>query len=176
VTEPTFTPATPVDHRDALIALNVEYVSWVAAEAESYFGISTQASIGMTIAEYVPTVLDTICGDPPPRGIFYLVERDHQLAGMGGLRWSSPGVVEIKRVYVRPAHRGAKLGATILQRLLADARGFGYERVHLDTAPFMHAAHTLYEAAGFVDCAPYAGSEVPAFLHPKWRFMEKALH
>ena len=54
--------------------LNVEYVSWVAAEAESYFGISTQESIGMTIAEYVPTVLDTICGDPPPRGIFYLVE------------------------------------------------------------------------------------------------------
>lgn len=176
MTEPTFTPANPVDHRDALIALNIEYVSWVAEAAEIYFGISTQASIGMTIAEYVPTVLDTICGDPPPRGIFYLVERDHQLAGMGGLRRSSPGVVEIKRVYVRPAHRGAKLGATILQRLLADARDFGYERVHLDTAPFMQAAHTLYEAAGFVDCAPYTESEVPAFLHPKWRFMEKALH
>jgi len=176
VTEPIFTPTNPVDHRDALIALNVEYVSWVAAEAESYFGISTQDSIGMTIAEYIPTVLDTICGDPPPRGIFYLVELDHQLAGMGGLRWSSPSVAEIKRLYVRPVYRGAKLGATILQRLLADARVFGYERVHLDTAPFMYAAHTLYEAAGFADCAPYAGSEVPAFLHPKWRFMEKALH
>jgi GNAT superfamily N-acetyltransferase len=175
VTEPTFTSANPVDHRDALIALNVEYVSWVAAEAESYFGISTQDAIGMTIAEYVPTVIDTICGDPPPRGIFYLVERDQHLAGMGGLRWSSPGVAEVKRVYVRPAYRGAKLGATILQRLLADARVFGYARVRLDTAPFMHAAHTLYTAAGFVDCAPYAGSEVPAFLHPKWRFMEKAL-
>jgi GNAT superfamily N-acetyltransferase len=74
-----------------------------------------------------------------------------------------------------PADRGAKLGAAILQRLLADARVFGYERVRLDTAPFMHAAHTLYEAAGFVDCAPYTGSEVPAFLHPKWRFREKAL-
>ena len=176
MTEPTFIPANPVDHRDALIALNIEYVSWVAAEAESYFGISTQDAIGMPIAEYVPTMLDTICGEPPPRGIFYVVERDHQLAGMGGLRWSSPGVVEIKRLYVRPTYRGAKLGATILQRLLADAHGFGYERVRLDTAPFMHAAHTLYEAAGFADCDPYEGSEVPAFLHPKWRFMEKALH
>src|SRR5512134_1931417 len=57
---------------------------------------------------------------------------------LGGLRWSSPGVAEIKRLYVRPADHGAKLGVTILQRLLADARGFGCEHVHLDTAPFMH--------------------------------------
>jgi GNAT superfamily N-acetyltransferase len=121
------------------------------------------------------TSLDTICGDPPPRGVFYLVERDHHLAGMGGVRWNSHGVAEIKRLYVRPAHRRAKLGATILRRLLADARAFGYERVKLDTAPFMHAAHMLYESAGFHDCAPYQESEVPAFLHVKWRFMEKVL-
>ena len=63
----------------------------------------------MTIAEYVPTVLDAVCGDPPPRGVLYLVELDHQLAAMGGLRWNSPGVVEIKRVYVRPTHRRANL-------------------------------------------------------------------
>lgn len=58
---------------------------------------------------------------------------------------------------------------------MADARTFGYMRVKLDTAPFMHAAHRLYESAGFRDCAPYAESEVPAFLHAKWRFMEKVL-
>ena len=76
---------------------------------------------------------------PAPRGHWRRPPR----AGVG----SSPSVVEIKRVYVRPAYRGVKLGATILQRLLADARVFGYARVRLDTAPFMHAAHTLYEAA-----------------------------
>jgi GNAT superfamily N-acetyltransferase len=149
VLEPTFTPANPVTQRDALLAINVEYASWAATEMEAYFGINVQASIGMTVAEYVSSVLDTICGDPPPRGIFYLVELDHQLAGMGGIRYNRPGVAEIKRLYVRPAYRGAKLGATILQRLLADARTFGYERVQLDTGPFMHAALKLYEAAGF---------------------------
>ena len=174
--QPTFILANPVDHRDELVALNIEYMSWLSTEGESYFGISAQDSIGMTIAEYVPTVLNTVCGDPPPRGVFYLVELDHRLAAMGGLRWHSPGVAEIKRVYVRPTYRKAKLGATIVQRLLADARAFGYERVKLDTAPFMHAAHKLYEAAGFHDCAPYAESEVPTFLHPKWRFMEKVLN
>jgi hypothetical protein len=162
-------PANPVAQRDALIAINVEYLSWVATAAETHFGITPQASIGMTIAEYVPTVLDTICGVSPPRGIFYLVELDQHLAGMGGFRWSCPSVAEIKRLYV------PKLGATILQRLLADARAFGYERVRLDTGPFMHAAQKLYEASGFVDCAPYEGTEVPDFLHPAWRFMEKSL-
>jgi GNAT superfamily N-acetyltransferase len=175
VTEPIFTPANLVDHRDALLAFNIEYAAWAVPEMEAFFGINLQASLGMPVAEYVASMLDTICGEPPPRGIFYLVELDHQLAGMGGLRWISPGVAEIKRLYVRPTYRGAKLGATILQRLLADARGFGYERVRLDTAPFMHVAHKLYEAAGFADCAPYDGTEAPAFFHPKWRFMEKAL-
>lgn len=37
---PTFTPANPVAQRNALIAINVEYLSWVAAEAEAYFGIT----------------------------------------------------------------------------------------------------------------------------------------
>ncbi|HJZ47607.1 MAG TPA: GNAT family N-acetyltransferase [Roseiflexaceae bacterium] len=110
MTTPTFTPATPVDQRDALIALNVEYLSWAAAEAETSFGITPQAAIGMTIAEYVPTLLDTICGDPPPRGIFYLVKVDHHVAGMGGFRWSRPGVAEIKRLYVRPDYRGGETG------------------------------------------------------------------
>ncbi len=174
--QPTFITANPVDHRDDLVALNIEYMSWLSKEGESYFGISAHDSIGMTIAEYVPTILNAVCGERPPRGVFYLVELDHQLAAMGGLRFQSLGVAEIKRVYVRPAHRKAKLGATIVQRLLADARAFGYERVKLDTAPFMYAAHRLYESAGFHDCAPYAESEVPSFLHAKWRFMEKVLN
>jgi GNAT superfamily N-acetyltransferase len=175
VSEPTFIIANPVAHRDDLVALNIEYMSWLSTEGESYFGISAQDSLGMTIAEYVPTILNAVCGERPPRGVFYLVELGHQLVAMGGLRSHSPAVAEIKRVYVRPTHRKAKLGATIVQRLLADARAFGYERVKLDTAPFMHAAHRLYESAGFHDCAPYPESEVPTFLHAKWRFMEKVL-
>ncbi|GAB4120524.1 MAG: hypothetical protein Fur005_48300 [Roseiflexaceae bacterium] len=134
-----FIPANPIDHRDDLISMNIEYMSWLSIEGEAYFGISAQDSLGMTIVEYVPTILNTICGELPPRGVFYLVELDHQLAAMGGLRWNSPGVAEIKRVYVRPAYQKAKLGTAIVQRLLADARAFGYERIKLDTAPFMHA-------------------------------------
>jgi GNAT superfamily N-acetyltransferase len=174
MTTPTFTPATPVDHRDALLALNVEYLTWLSAAIDVHFGINSQAASGMTVTEYVSSVLDTICGESPPRGIFYLVEVEQQVAGMGGLRWLRPGVAEVKRVYVRPAYRGMRVGAAIVRRLLDDARAFGYERVKLDTAPFMYTAQKLYEGLGFVDCAPYEETEVPEMFHPSWRFMERS--
>lgn len=173
MTTPIFTVANPVEHRDALIALNVEYLTWVAAAMDIYFGIDSQAASDTTVADYVSTVLDTICGESPPRGIFYLIEVEQHLVGMGGLRRLRPVVAEVKRLYIRPAYRGARLGAVVVQHLLDDARAFGYACVKLDTAPFMHAAHTLYERLGFVDCAPYEETEVPERFRASWRFMEK---
>lgn len=138
---------------------------------EKLFGVP----VGLVPGEYVPTVIDKVCGDPPPKGVFYLIKVDGHLAGMGGLRFLRPGVAEIKRIYVRPAHRGMKLGKLVLQRLLADATAFGYKNVCLDTAQFMTSAHRLYEDEGFTDCAVYEGVEVPAEFHARWRFMERAL-
>lgn len=167
--------ADAVSHRDALIHLNTEYMSWVAAGIEREFGYSTQALLGMSLAEYIPGAIDKICGEPPPRGIFYLIERDGQLAGMGGLRFIRSGVAEIKRLYVSHEWRGLKLGEAMLEQLLNDARAFGCDKVCLDTAPFMQAAHRLYETAGFSDCPPYMETELPQALHASWRFMERTL-
>lgn len=68
-----------------------------------------------------------------------------------------------------------RLGEQILQRLLADTTIFGYERVVLDSAPFMTIAHRLYENYGFTDCEAYEGVEVPVEFHTYWRFMDKSL-
>lgn len=169
----TFTLASPVAHRDAMLGINIEYMAWVAAGIEQSFGLTSQALLGMPPAEYVASVIDKVCGEPPPRGAFYLVYVDRDLAGMGGLRPLGDGVAEIKRIYVRPAFRGMSLGQSILQRLLMDAQAFGYPHICLDSAPFMQAAHRLYAAAGFVDRGPYDGLEVPEVLHAGWRFMER---
>lgn len=174
-TQPVFQVANPITHRDTLIELNIEYASWVFQGIEQLFGVPTNEIVGMPVAQYIPTVIDKVCGDSPPKGIFYLVQTDSGTAGMGGLRFLKPGVAEIKRVYVRPQFRGRKLGETILQRLLADAREFGYKRLVLDTAPFMTAAHRLYENYGFMDCAAYDGVEVPSAFHTDWRFMERTV-
>ncbi|MEO8103147.1 MAG: GNAT family N-acetyltransferase [Betaproteobacteria bacterium] len=179
----TFTLADPVVHRDALININIDYISWLATEIEKSFAISPQVLLGMGVPEYVASVIDKVCGDPPPHGAFYLirvnneVEKDveNDVAGMGGLRRMGDGVAEIKRIYVRPAFRGKNLGQSILERLLADAREFGYREIRLDTAPFMQSAQRLYEGAGFVDREPYEGVEVPPKLHAAWRFMECTL-
>jgi GNAT superfamily N-acetyltransferase len=170
-----FIVASVASHREELIQLNVEYLSWVFTEIESLFGVPVDEIVGMPIRDYVPTVIDKVCGDPPPKGIFYLVKADNQLAGMGGLRFLRPEMAEVKRVYIRPEFRGRKLGELTLHRLLDDAKAFGYKSVCLDTGVFMTAAQRLYEASRFTDCAAYDGVEVPEAFHSRWRFMERTL-
>lgn len=169
----TFALANPIADRAAILGINTEYMAWVAARIEQSFGLTSRALLGMAPAEYVASVIDKVCGEKPPRGAFYLVYVDDDLAGMGGLRPLGDGVAEIKRIYVRSAFRGMNLGYSILQRLLMDAQTFGYPHICLDSAPFMQSAHRLYAAAGFVDRGPYDGLEVPKVLHAGWRFMER---
>jgi hypothetical protein len=63
----------------------------------------------------------------------------------------------MKRLYVRPEFRAARLGLLLAERLIAEARGIGYARMCLDTLPSMGRAQRLYEALGFRD--------IPAYRH-----------
>lgn len=160
------------DHEE-LVSINIEYLSWVHGEIGRTFGLAARAAV-TPVADCVASVVDKVCGERPPRGVFYLIDVHGQVAGMCGLRRVRDGVAEIKRLYVRPHHRGMKLGQLALQQLMSDASRFGYRRVCLDSAPFMAAAQRLYEAHGFVDCAAYEGTEVPSVLQGRWRFMQRA--
>ncbi len=175
MTAVTFIPANPATHRQQLLELNLEYLQWVLPAFGSLVGVTPRDMLGMDIPEYTVSVIDKVCGDPPPRGIFYIVECDGALAGMGGMRWIRDGVAEVKRIYVRPTHRGQRLGEAILQRILADATSFGYSSLVLDTAPFMESAQRMYAQYGFVDRGPYPEVEAPKELHSILRFMEKTL-
>jgi GNAT superfamily N-acetyltransferase len=170
-----FIEAHPVANRDELIELNVEYLSWVFEGIESAFSVPKDQIVGMPARDYVPGVIDKVCGDPPPIGVFYLVRVDKELAGMGGLRRLSKDVAEIKRIYFRPSFRGMKLGEIMLKRLIGDAGSFGYRSLCLDTGPFMASAQRLYESNGFSDCNAYDGAEVPTEFHSRWRFMSREL-
>lgn len=172
---PQFVVADLGTDRSRLVGINVEYVAWVCGELQRMFGITPEELVGMPVADYVPSVIDKVCGQAPPLGTFYLLMAGDALAGMGGLRHLRAGMAEVKRVYVRPAFRGKGLGEAMLNRLLDDARTFGYRSICLDSAPFMKAAQRVYEAAGFKDCAAYEGSEVPVSMHRHWRFMERPL-
>jgi len=157
--------------REELIALNVEYLSWVGEGLLRTFAVDIVELAGMPIADYVVTTIDKVID---PRGPFYLLRVSGELAGMGGWRPLGDGVAELKRMYVRPAFRGQRLGERLLGQLLGDAARMGRPAMRLDSAPFMTSAHRLYRAAGFADRGAYPEAEVPESLHASWLFMERA--
>ena len=90
-----------------------------------------------------------------PSGALLLATDGVQPLGCGGLVALSPGVGEIKRVYVRPVARGRGVGEALTVTLLAEAKRLGFHRVRLDTAPELVAAQALYSRLGFVRIPPY---------------------
>ncbi len=90
-----------------------------------------------------------------PRGIVLLAQADGLPAGCVALRPIGEGVGEIKRLYVRPSHRGAGLGARLIAAVLEHAKTQAYAEVKLDTLASMTVARALYERFGFRPTAPY---------------------
>lgn len=171
----SFRPARLPDDAALLLDLNTEYLQSVFdGVAAAYPFTLADVFPGGNIRAYLTGALDKVVSGAPGSA-FYIVEVDGQVAGMGGLRAVRPGIAEMKRVYVRPAFRGARLGLAIVDRLMADARGFGYSQMFLDTAPTLKTAIALYQRLGFADIPPYPEVEVSPLLHPIWVFMGRDL-
>jgi GNAT superfamily N-acetyltransferase len=100
------------------------------------------------------------------RGTFLVARLDAAPVGCGALRvlegeWPER-TAELKRMYVRPAGRGRRIGAAVLDGLLAEARRLGVRRVVLETGRRQVEALALYRRAGFEECACWGGyAEAP---------------
>ena len=79
-----------------------------------------------------------------------------QPVGCVGLRpFPSDGACEMKRLFVRPTFRGARLGRKLVERVLQEAKLLGYSSMRLDSHPAtMQAAIEMYRQFGFFEIGP----------------------
>lgn len=120
------------------------------------------ASLGIDLAyQGFPAELAGLPGSyAPPRGRLLLATIDDIPAGCVALRAHDGRAAEIKRLYVRPEHRGSGIGRKLIETLIRDAQAIGYSAMLLDTLPSMHGALRLYESLGFRRRDPYFPSPI----------------
>jgi ribosomal protein S18 acetylase RimI-like enzyme len=77
----------------------------------------------------------------------------------------------MKRLYVRPAHRGTGAGRELARHAVSAARELGYARMRLDTVPSMTSARGLYRSLGFREIEPYRHNPIPGTAYMELTLM-----
>jgi ribosomal protein S18 acetylase RimI-like enzyme len=124
--------------------------------------VEYQRALGVSLCfQGFDAELASLPGDyAPPRGLLLLARKGEVPAACVALRPLFHRDAEMKRLYVRPAHRGSGIGRLLAERIIEEARARGYESLKLDTLPSMQAAQGLYAKLGFRDTAPYNDNPV----------------
>jgi putative acetyltransferase len=127
------------------------------------------AQVRELFAEYARLVDEPLCfadfdrelASLPGEYRLFLME---DAAGCVALRFLTADTAEMKRLYVRAAHRGKGLGRVLAERAIAAAREAGCRRIVLDTLPKMQEAQALYHSLRFTKIPPYLETPTPGAI------------
>jgi ribosomal protein S18 acetylase RimI-like enzyme len=130
------------DQAEALIA---ELKEWDVLQSQA-LGFTRDA----VASAFYPDDIEGIRRDSVlPNGRFLLALDASSPVGCAAFRRLTPSGCELYDVYVRPSSRGRKIASMLLRRLMSDAKAAGYQTMFLETAVFMHTAHSLYRSLHF---------------------------
>lgn len=141
------------DRPAEVLSLFTEYTHMLVSHDPSF-------QIYLDIQHYEDEIRDLEAKYGRPEGHLYLALWDGEAAGCIALRKLDNRRCEMKRLYVRPAFRGHKIGDALVDRVIQDAKAIGYRYMLLDTLPFLEAAIHMYQKRGFYEIPCYNDSPV----------------
>jgi GNAT superfamily N-acetyltransferase len=148
----TVVSAFPAGRGSDAAALVFEYMAATQAE--------TGQPVPASISE-LPAVLQRECRNLPavyhPPGALLIADHGGQPAGCAGLAaCPAEHTAEIKRLYVRPAHRGKTIATTLMNHAHNHAAQHGITRLALDVLPARTTVISFYRRLGYTEAEPNA--------------------
>jgi ribosomal protein S18 acetylase RimI-like enzyme len=107
-------------------------------------------------------------------GVLLLALNDAEPAGCAALRALEPGICEMKRLWVREAFRGARLGELLARTILRRAAEMGYAIIRLDTLAHMTRAQRLYAQLGFRQIPAYYDNPIPGTIYLECALVDRS--
>lgn len=129
------------------------------------------ASIGADISfQDVDAELAALPGKyAAPDGAVFLACTQDACIGIAAFRNFDAATCEMKRMYVRPGHRGQRVGEQLANAVIDAARVRGYTRMLLDTLASMRPAIALYRSLGFEEVPAYYDNPLPGATYMAMR-------
>ncbi len=100
-----------------------------------------------------------------PAGTIILAKVGHEIAGCIALKPIEKDNCEMKRLFVKPAHRGLGIGTSLVEMLIEFAKTAKYKLIKLDTLTNLSDAIALYQKYGFENTNPYVYNPLENVLY-----------
>ncbi len=100
-----------------------------------------------------------------PEGSILVAKENGETVGCVAVRPLGSKICEMKRLYVKPAHRGKKVGRELAAAIIEEAKRLGYKAIRLDTLKAMKEASVLYRALGFQQIDAYCHNPIPGAMY-----------
>ena len=138
------------DMQDEVRVLFKEYTDYLVENDEKFAHY-------LEIQNYDDELKDLRVKYGKPYGSLYIAKEDGVPVGCIAMKKhdGEENTGELKRLYVRPEYRGRGYARKLSEKIVEDAAAAGYDRLYLDTLPFLTAAQRLYGSMGFEVCPPY---------------------